>query len=72
MVTRYSNAIIMVGDGQTLASWPMYQLKHKGTPAFEIFEVGLAKMPEDDHAALGVVPVPKVMGRPWHHGLCIM
>ena len=49
----------------------MYQLKPKGTPTFGISEVGHAKLPEDDPAALGVVPVPKVMGRPWHHGLCI-
>ena len=40
----------------------MYHLKPKGTPTFGIFELGLAKLPEDDHAALGVVPDPKVMG----------
>ena len=41
------------------------------TPSFENFEVGLAKLPEDDPAALEVVPVPKVISRPWYHGLCI-
>ena len=41
----------------------MYQLEPKGTPTFGIFEVGLAKLPEDGPAALGVVPDPKVMGR---------
>ena len=49
----------------------MYQLKPKGTPTFGIFEVGLAKLPEDDPAALGVVPDIMVIGRPWYHGLCI-
>ena len=49
----------------------MYQLKPKDTPPFGSFEVALAKLPEDDHAAPGVVPVPMVMGRPWYHGLCI-
>ena len=40
-------------------------------PPFGIFEVAPAKLPEDDPAAPGVVPVPMVMGRPWYHGLCI-
>ena len=54
------------GDGQTLVLWPMYQLKHKGSPTFEIFEIAFAKLPEDDPATLGVVPDPMVMGRPWY------
>ena len=47
----------------------MYQLKHKGSPTFEIFEVALAKLPEDDPAALGVVPF---LFPPWWAGLGIM
>ena len=40
----------------------MYQLKPKGTPTFGILEVGLAKLLENDPAALGVVPDSMVMG----------
>ena len=39
----------------------MYQLKPKGTPTFGIFEIALAKLPEDDPAALGVVPVGQTL-----------
>ena len=38
----------------------MYQLKPKGTPTFGIFEIAPAKLPEDEPAPLGVVPIPKV------------
>ena len=44
-------------------------MEPKGTPTFGISKIALAKLSEDDPAALGVVPVPKVMGRPWHHGV---
>ena len=47
-----------------MVSWPSYWLKPMGTPTFGIFEVGLAKLPEDDPAALVAVLVPVVMGRP--------